>query len=59
MTPTMSLTRVALAGLLIGAGACDYDIQNPNSPTVIGENPAPSQVAAAASIPRIHDIPRR
>ncbi|MEO8089064.1 MAG: RagB/SusD family nutrient uptake outer membrane protein [Gemmatimonadales bacterium] len=49
MTPTMSLTRVALAGLLIGAGACDYDIQNPNSPTVISGNPAPSQVAAAAT----------
>jgi hypothetical protein len=49
MTPIIRLTRVALAGLLIGAGACDYDIQNPNSPTVIGENPAPSQVAAAAT----------
>jgi len=49
MTPIIRLTRVALAGLLIGAGACDYDIQNPNSPTVIGENPTPSQVAAAAT----------
>jgi hypothetical protein len=48
MTPTNRFTRVALAALLVGAGACDYDIQNPNSPTVIGENPAPSQVAAAA-----------
>jgi hypothetical protein len=48
MTPTFRLTRVVLAGLLIGAGACDYDIQNPNSPTLISENPTPSQVAAAA-----------
>jgi hypothetical protein len=49
MTPTNRFTRVALAGLLIGVGACDYDIQNPNSPTVIGENPTPSQVAAAVT----------
>jgi starch-binding outer membrane protein, SusD/RagB family len=48
MTPTFRLTRVALAGLLIGAGACNYDIQNPNSPSVISENPLPTQVAAAA-----------
>jgi hypothetical protein len=48
MTPTIKLTRVAVALLVLGAGACDYDIQNPNSPTVISENPTPSQVAAAA-----------
>ncbi len=45
----MKLTQVALALVVFGAGACDYDIANPNSPTVIGENPTPSQVAAAAT----------
>ncbi len=48
MTPTIKLTRLALALLVLGGGACDYDIQNPNSPTLIGEDPTPSQVAAAA-----------
>jgi hypothetical protein len=49
MMPTIKLTRVALALLALGAGACDYDIANPNAPTVIGANPTPSQVAAAAT----------
>ncbi len=49
MTPMTRLTRVALTALLIGAGACDFDIANPNSPTVIGQDPTPSQVAAAAT----------
>jgi hypothetical protein len=48
MTP-IKLTRVALALMAIGAVACDYDIANPNSPSVIGEDPTPSQVAAAAT----------
>jgi starch-binding outer membrane protein, SusD/RagB family len=48
MTP-LKLTRMALALAVIGAGACEYDIQNPNSPTVISENPTRSQVAAAAT----------
>ena len=46
---TTKLTRVALALVVIGAGACNYDITNPNSPTVIGENPSPAQVGAAAN----------
>jgi starch-binding outer membrane protein, SusD/RagB family len=45
----IKLTRMALAVAVIGIGACDYDIQNPNSPSVIGEDPTPSQVAAAAT----------
>ena len=47
MTP-IKLTGAALAVALIGAGACNYDIANPNSPTVIGENPSAGQVGAAA-----------
>ena len=46
---TTKLTRVALALVVIGAGACNYDIANPNSPTVIGENPSPAQVGAAVN----------
>src|SRR3954463_9948813 len=45
---SMTMTRVALTLLVFGAGACNYDIQNPNSPSVIGENPPPSVVEAAA-----------
>jgi hypothetical protein len=45
----IKLTPIALAVAVIAIGACDYDIQNPNSPSVIGENPTPSQVAAAAT----------
>ena len=33
MTPTITLSRVALALLVLGAGACDYDIANPNAPS--------------------------
>ena len=46
MTPTTLIRAVAL--VVIGTTACNYDIQNPNSPGVIGENPSVSQVAAAA-----------
>ena len=46
MTPT-KLRRAVLALVVIGAG-CNYDIQNPNTPGVIGENPSVSQVGAAA-----------
>ena len=45
---TIKLTRVVLALVVIGAGACNYDIANPNSPSVIGENPSASLVGAAA-----------
>ncbi len=47
MTPT-KLTQVALALAVVGASACNYDITNPNSPGVIGENPSAAQVGAAA-----------
>lgn len=46
MTPT-KLTQVALALAVLGASACNYDITNPNSPGVIGENPSAAQVGAA------------
>lgn len=48
MTPTTKLIRVALALVGISAGACNYDISNPNFPSVIGENPSRAQVGAAA-----------
>ena len=47
MMPDM-LTRLALAVVVIAAGACNYDIANPNSPGVIGENPSAAQVGSAA-----------
>ena len=49
MTTLVKLSRLALALVAIGAGACAFDIANPNSPDVIGENPNRSQVAAAAT----------
>lgn len=45
---TIRLTRIALAWVIVGAGACNYDIANPNSPGVIAENPSVGQVGAAA-----------
>jgi starch-binding outer membrane protein, SusD/RagB family len=47
MTP-ISLRQVALLLGVIGTGACNYDIANPNSPGVIGDNPSAAQVGAAA-----------
>jgi hypothetical protein len=47
MTPTLP-RQIVLALAIMAAGACDYDIANPNSPTVIGENPSAPQVGAAA-----------
>jgi hypothetical protein len=46
---THKLTRMLLAPAALMAGACDYDIANPNSPAVIGENPSAPQVGAAAN----------
>ncbi len=45
---TIRLTRLALAWVIVGTAACNYDIANPNSPSVIGENPSAGQVGAAA-----------
>jgi hypothetical protein len=48
MTTHTKLSGAALVlGLLTGS-ACSYDIANPNSPNVIGENPNRSEVTAAA-----------
>jgi hypothetical protein len=33
----------------MGSGACSFDIANPNTPDIIGENPNRSQVAATAN----------
>ena len=48
MTP-IKLIRLAPALVILGVGACNYDIANPNSPNVIGENPTRSEVAATAN----------
>jgi len=48
MTP-IKLTRLAPALVILGVSACNYDITNPNSPNVIGENPTRSEVAATAN----------
>jgi starch-binding outer membrane protein, SusD/RagB family len=47
MTP-IKLAGAALLLTFFSAGACNYDIANPNSPGVIGENPSAPQVGAAA-----------
>lgn len=47
MTPTLP-RRIALALAIMAVGACNYDIANPNSPSVIGDNPSAAQVGAAA-----------
>jgi len=47
MTPIL-LRRLALGLTIMAAGACSYDITNPNSPSVIGDNPSAAQVGAAA-----------
>jgi hypothetical protein len=48
MTPLVKVSRLVLALVAIGGAACDFDIANPNSPDIIGENPNRSQVAASA-----------
>src|SRR3954469_19287616 len=48
MTP-IKLTTGAVLLMLFSAGACNYDITNPNSPSVIGENASAAQVGAAAN----------
>jgi starch-binding outer membrane protein, SusD/RagB family len=47
MRPT-TLKNVALLVGAIASGGCNYDIANPNSPGIIGDNPTIPQVAAAA-----------
>jgi hypothetical protein len=48
MTP-IKLAGGALLLTFFSVGACNYDIANPNSPDVIGENPSAAQVGAAAN----------
>jgi hypothetical protein len=48
MTTLTKLSRAALVFGTLAAGACSFDIANPNSPSVIGENPNRSEVAAAS-----------
>lgn len=49
MTTHAKLSRLALVLGVIGAGACSFDIENPNTPDVIGANPNRSEVAATAN----------
>ena len=39
-------TRFLLVAALVAATACEFDIQNPNSPDPIGDNPSRNQVSA-------------
>jgi starch-binding outer membrane protein, SusD/RagB family len=49
MTTNAKLSRLALVALVAVAGSCSFDINNPNSPNIIGENPNRSEVAATAN----------
>jgi len=49
MTTHAKLSHLALVLGAIGAGACSFNIDNPNTPDVIGENPNRSEVAATAN----------
>jgi hypothetical protein len=45
----MKTTHLLYAVAVLGSGACDYNIANPNSPEPIGTNPSRSAVAAATT----------
>ena len=49
MTTTRKLLRLALVAVAVAVGGCSFDIANPNTPDVIGENPSRSVVAATAN----------
>lgn len=49
MTTNAKLSRLALVALVAVTGGCSFDIDNPNSPNIIGENPTRSEVAATAN----------
>jgi len=49
MMTTTKLSALALVLGVMGSGACSFDIANPNTPDIIGENPNRSQVAATAN----------
>jgi hypothetical protein len=48
MTPLVKVSRLVPALIAIGGVACSFDIANPNSPDIIGENPNRSEVAASS-----------
>jgi len=48
MTTHTKLSRAALVLGVLVAGGCSFDIANPNSPSVIADNPNRSEVAAAS-----------
>jgi hypothetical protein len=48
MTPLVKVSRLVPALIAIGGVACNFDIANPNSPDIIGENPNRSEVAASS-----------
>src|ERR687885_918471 len=49
MTTITKLSRLALVSAVMTIGACSFDIDNPNSPDIIGPNPTRSEVAATAN----------
>jgi hypothetical protein len=49
MTTITKLSALALVLGVMGTGACSFDIANPNTPDIIGDNPNRSQVAATAN----------
>ena len=49
MTTILKLPRLARVALVITVAGCSFDIQNPNTPDVIGDNPSRSVVAATAN----------
>jgi hypothetical protein len=49
MTTNAKLSCLALVALVAVTGSCSFDISNPNSPNIIGENPNRSEVAATAN----------
>jgi len=49
MTTITKLSRLALVLGVVAAGACSFDIANPNTPDIIGEDPNRSEVAATAN----------
>jgi hypothetical protein len=49
MTTTTKLSALALVLGVIGSGACSFDIENPNTPDIIGPNPNRPDIAATAN----------
>jgi starch-binding outer membrane protein, SusD/RagB family len=49
MTTITKLPALALVLGVLGSGACSFDVANPNTPDIIGEDPNRSEVAATAN----------